>query len=349
MRYMQPLYHYFCLSLMAVLLWMGDARQGMAQKADCAQVLSSAQQLYSEGKLLQIEPLIKDCLKSGFTQQEKEKAYRLLTLAFLFTEQKKKAEDTFVKLIRMAPDFVVDKENDPMLLQRLYEQYRTSPVVSFMLTIGPNRTSVNRMAAHGTTESEGSYVANTQFQVGIGSHLYLGKQLSLQLQVLSTDYSFNYKNTLLGYSDLQYQEQQRWVSLPLSIAYHFGQRKAVPYIFVGGQYQRLLSSEANVSRQQDIGRDIEDNNLDVSEQRHTQQIGLRGGIGLHYRLKRFGLMVQASYTQGLFNQAKVDRRYSNSRLLYGYGYVDDDFKLQHLAFEVGLTYSIYNPKKLKGK
>lgn len=321
----------------------------VAQSQNCAQALSSAQQLYAEGKLLQIDDVLRPCIKVGFSQEERVKAYRLLTLSFLFTNQKEKAEEAFIRLIRIAPDYVIDTETDPLLLQHLYQEYKTSPVVSFQLTLGGNRSLVEQMASYGPSESSGNYASKTSIQVGLSSNIYFKRQFSVQVGLLNTYYSFLYSNTILDYTTIRYTENQSWLNIPISLHYHFGRRKMVPYVFAGLQYQRLLSSTAAAIREQDIGRDLELNGIVAEERRQPQQLGLRTGAGINYRLKRLGILIQATYTHGLYNQVRTNKRYSNKELLYNYGYVDDDFKLHQLVVELGLTYSIYNPKKLKSK
>lgn len=334
------------------LLFMAFAPSVWAQ-GDCGQNLARAQQLYDEGKLQQIPQFLNKCIKGGFTLEERIKAYRLLTLSYLFTNEQILADEAFVKLLRLAPDFKVDEENDPATLVHLYQSYRTAPVLSFSLIFGPNQTMVRRSQVHSLGNSNtdvGSYSGKIGFQVGLAANIYLRKNISLQIQATSTSRSFSYDEQLLGYTNISYQEKQQLLEVPISLCYHFGKnKKLLPYVFAGAKYQGLLSAKADIVRQQDISRNIDVNGLNMMEQRRSQNIELLFGAGCQYRVKRIGLFLQASFGTGIFEQAIGDKRYSINDLTYRYGYVDDDFATDHIGVQAGFTYSIYNPKKLKNK
>ena len=336
-----------CLWLLFIALVPSVWAQG-----DCGQNLARAQQLYDEGKLQQIPQFLNKCIKGGFTLEERIKAYRLLTLSYLFTNEQTLADDAFTKLLRLAPDYKVDKENDPATLVHLYQSYRTAPVLSFSLIFGPNQTLIRRSQIHslGNTNTDGgSYSSKIGFQVGLGANIYLRKNISLQIQASTTSRAFAFDEQLLGYANISYQERQRLLEIPVSLFYHFGRNKLLPYVFAGAKYQYLLSAKADIVRQQDISRNIDVNGLNMMEQRRDQNVELFFGAGCQYRIKRVGLFMQASFGTGIFEQVIGDKRYSINDLAYRYGYVDDDFATDHIGLQAGITYSIYNPKKLKNR
>ena len=52
----------------------------------CAVALSEAEDKYDQGRLYEIPEILESCLEYGFSKEEKIRAYRLLTLSYLFLD-----------------------------------------------------------------------------------------------------------------------------------------------------------------------------------------------------------------------------------------------------------------------
>jgi hypothetical protein len=334
------------LACWALLAWAAGTQ---AQGTSCAQSLSKAQVLYDQGKLLQLEPLLAPCLKSGFTQEERAKAYRLLTLAYLFSDHLPQAHEAFARLLRLKPDFVAKPDEEPQALVALYRAYRTSPWLSVGLAMGAAQTQARSMQAYSTVDTEGQYEARWGVQVGLSARIYLHRHVSIDVQGLLAQASFGYRNTLLGYSELTYQERQQWLALPVLATVHVGNGRLQPYAFGGAAYWTMLQAKGSAQRQQDVGRDVSLGDVDMASLRQSWQIALQGGAGLLYRTKRTGLFAQASYLRPLGLANLPNERYSQVPILYQTGYVDHDFRLRQIQIQVGITYSFFRPKLLKDK
>ena len=89
---------------------------GFAQT--CEENLSTAQERFEKGHLNGIPGLLVECLRSGFSRSEKIQAYRLLTISYLYNDDPFGAENSFLKLLELDPEYRVT-ENDPVELEYL--------------------------------------------------------------------------------------------------------------------------------------------------------------------------------------------------------------------------------------
>ena len=113
---------YFSPCLIGLLLVFGNLT---AQ--NCTQSLRNAERAYAEGRIGEIPTLLDLCLRGGFNKAEQVKAYRLLTLSYLYQYETASAEKAMLSFLREAPDYKLDP-NDPAPFVKLYKRFRTSPV-----------------------------------------------------------------------------------------------------------------------------------------------------------------------------------------------------------------------------
>lgn len=72
----------------------------LAQDKDCEQILSEADHEFSSGRFYGIPELLKSCLDGGFTNEQKVRAYLILTQTYLILDNPKAADDSYLKLLR---------------------------------------------------------------------------------------------------------------------------------------------------------------------------------------------------------------------------------------------------------
>ncbi|ABG58302.1 porin family protein [Cytophaga hutchinsonii] len=318
----------------------------------CVQLLRDAEKTYEAGRINEIEDMILPCIESeGLSKFEKLQGYRLIILSKLFDNQDEAANEYFLKLIKLDPEYQVNPVTDPSEFIQLYNSYRTNPVFAIGAKVGMNLTKPSSFVPYGvsnTAESSGEYTSYFNLQFGANLDVYLTKKWSVGADLLLSFKTYQYKNTLLGYSELTMKENQLWLELPIVLKYTMGQKKLRYYLQAGGAVSMILSSNSNIVRKdaatqsnQAIGPDINTRDL-----RNMFNYSLVGGGGIRYKAGYGYLVLDVKYMYGLNNISDMDNKYSNDELIYKYGYIDNDFTLNSLMFSIGYYKSFYKPKKL---
>ncbi len=123
-----------------------------AQISSCAQTLRLAQSTYEQGRLHELPGLLESCLKnsgtSGFTKDERVRAYKLLAMAYVYLEEPEKADDAMLNLLRTDPYFKPNPDVDPAEFIGLFSTFRTTPIYRLGLRLGGNATQPNLMSSN---------------------------------------------------------------------------------------------------------------------------------------------------------------------------------------------------------
>jgi hypothetical protein len=316
----------------------------------CSQTLKKAQKEYDEGRLTEVSGILQSCLKDGFTHDQKLQAYRLLILTDLFSDQPDSAEQNLLHLLKEDPEYKINPSVDPAEFVTLYNSYNTSAVISIGLVGGINQSQAHVRNAFSTdnANNKATYLPHIGFQAGALADIKLYKNLQLTAGVLVERKTYEYKNLLFNYSNLDMKEQQLWMEIPLALKYNFGKRKLIPYLYSGGSFNLLLSSTGNIKRVSINGdNDASGPNVTLTNLRNKINYCAVFGTGLRYKLGYGYLNLDFKYSLGLTNVANSKNRYSDANLLYYYGYIDSNFTLNNLFISVGYFKSFYKPKKVK--
>lgn len=91
----------------------------------CAQELNDAEEKYNTGRFDEAIESITKCLnKSGITEDEKMRAYRLLGLAYIAKDYLEDAKTAVQKLLDMVPNYVSDPVQDPPPFTKMVEEVK---------------------------------------------------------------------------------------------------------------------------------------------------------------------------------------------------------------------------------
>jgi hypothetical protein len=331
--------------LIAFISYSGVAAQNL-----CSQNLKKAQKEYDEGRLTEVSGLLESCLKDGFNHDQKLQAYRLLILTNLFTDEPDTAEINLLHLLKEDPEYKINPAVDPAEFITLYNTYNNSAVISIGLVGGINQSRAHVRNAFSTdnANNKATYLPHIGFQGGVLADIKLYKNLLLTAGALTERKAYEYKNLLFNYSNLDMKEQQLWLELPLALKYNFGKRKLIPYLYSGGSFNLLLSATGNFKRVSINGdNDASGPNVALKNLRNKINYYAMFGTGLRYKLGYGYLNLDIKYSLGLTNVTNSKNRYSDTNLLYYYGYVDSNFTLNNLFITVGYFKSFYKPKKVK--
>ena len=91
----------------------------------CTQELNDAEEKYNTGRFDEAIESITKCLnKSGITEDEKMRAYRLLGLAYIAKDYLEDAKTAVQKLLDMVPNYVSDPVQDPPPFTKMVEEVK---------------------------------------------------------------------------------------------------------------------------------------------------------------------------------------------------------------------------------
>ncbi|MBL6445903.1 PorT family protein [Fulvivirga sp. 29W222] len=321
----------------------------------CTQTLRQARTVYDEGRIHEIPALLESCLKNGFTDDEKTEAYRLLALAYLYLDESVKADEVMLALLRHNNQFQINPQADPAELINLYNSFRTNPIFSYGVKGGGNVSLVNITSNYGVHDQRitmGKYTPAPGYIIGGMIEVIFKKNLTLSGELTLAGYYLDYSNAFSNVDSInrfiEYQditETQTCIALPVTVQYQFAQGKLNPYVLLGGSANYLLSSSFKGETQTSI-ENFKGATVSLLDQRNKINFSAIAGAGIKIKVGKNHFIAEARFNYGILNQVKEENRLKNQELIFDYGYVDNDFKLNSISISLGYLLPKYNPKKL---
>ncbi|GAA0192039.1 hypothetical protein GCM10009122_54770 [Fulvivirga kasyanovii] len=321
----------------------------------CTQTLRQARTVYDEGRIHELPALLESCLKNGFTDDEKTEAYRLLVLAYLYLDEAEKADEAMLALLRHNNQFQINPQADPAEFINLYNSFRTKPIFSYGIKGGGNISLVNVLSNYGVHDQRttmGEYTPAPGYVVGGMIEVIVRKNLTLSGELTLAGYNLDYSNSFSNVDSVnrfiesqEITETQTWLSVPITVQYQFAGGKFNPYVLLGGSANYLFSSSFKGETQTSI-ENFEGATVDLTDQRNKINFSAIAGAGIKIKVGKNHFVAEARFNYGILNQVKEENRLSNQELIFDYGYVDDDFKLNSFSVSLGYLLPKYNPKKL---
>lgn len=324
----------------------------------CAEVLNSARESFSAGRLYGIPAILKPCLESGFNKDQRLEAYWLLTRTYLFIDDPIGAEDSYLKLLKLDPEYKLNPETDPIDIVYLSKKFKTTPIFVLHGKGGFNISSVSTIHNYGidnTSQSNESYSSNVGMNIGVGGELNLSDRFSFGLEVNFYSRKYSYTNTLFNADKQTFSENQIGLDLPVLLKYRWDFEKVRPYLYSGIGADYLLQAKATVKLIDRVNAGTEDlteipvtgPQVNIGDQRNKITYFAHFGAGVNYRWRYNYLVFDVRYRMGLSNIVSEEGQYGNSVLLYRYGFVDDDKKLDNYSVTIGFVRPLYKPRKIK--
>ncbi len=333
----------------------------------CSQRLLRAEDLYNEGRLLEVEKEISGCLaEGGFTEAEEIRARKLLTKVAIFMDNEPKAEEELINLLLLDPVHQLQPE-DPSEMRVLLSKFRTAPVFRLEFKGGLNLSMVGKPAQYSVypgTSGDKDYAASLgigyQVEANITRHIARGIEVGTGVQYRATKYTVEsiFVDETAGGADVfttNIANSQSMLRLPIFGRYNFnytykGERKLTPYVFAGVYVDYLLSAKyTEASRSGGVAVTITGPDADLKNfgQVNDLNLSLFGGFGLKVAGKKgnyfFG-EVKFDKSLGLYNVP--EERYANSKIHSDLLFVEDDIYLNIVSVNVGYIKSIFKPEKL---
>ena len=338
------------------LIFSGSIVSG--QNTNCSEVLIKAQDTYKEGRINEIADMLQPCLETGLSKQEKIEAYRLLSLTYLYFNEREQAQNAMTNLLKNDPEYKL-RQSDPTEFVNLYNSFRTTPIFLIGAKLGINGLDIDvkkNFSLDNSAAKRGKYESGIGIQGGLLVQFPLAKKISLLTELLYSINSYTYTDHLFGYASLEFPEKQVYLGLPVLLNYNFGKsQKWIPYLNLGGSVSYLLSAKAAPIRVDETDgnnqREIKEGEIAIATLRQKINFNLIAGAGLRVKdvLGRGYLFLDFRYSHGLNNIVNEKDRYSNEDLVYKYLYVDNNFKINSFQYSVGYSYPLYKPKLKKVK
>ena len=349
-----------------------------AQIDDCEISLNHATEELNAGHFHGIDSLLMPCLKSGFSREQRQRAYLLLTQVYLLLDDSEAAKASYLKLLKANPEFEADPARDPIDVVYLSKKFTASPIFSLHGKAGGNISFIDVIKSISITGEpiDTKYNLKPGWTVAGGVDWNFHEKISLttELQYSYTSYEKAQKG-LWTTSTTILDEKQNWVQVPLLVKYSFTPgKKVVPYAYGGFSLGFMLNSTGNPTLIDRTSSDDEsetpsrsaDLNYDFKRISFHHFMVLGGGVrykwGIHY------LFTDLRYNYGLtniFDYSGVVYDYSQSLRSEDYqdntsgplqasgtpvmrqANTDDFFRMNNLYLTVGYQHQLYKPRELK--
>lgn len=351
--------HLFGLSILIYIL--GSVSNFSLAQSVCAVSLSDAQDNYESGHLYGIPALLKPCLDNGFSKAEKIQAYWLLTSTYLIIDDPISAEDSYLKLLNLDPEYKIDEQSGSVEIVHLSKKFKTTPIFTWTYgKVGLNVTSVSIINTYSTGNNNSLIVYSDAlgFQFSSSLELNINERWSINGEAMFARRSFTLKNTLFTDDKQKLTENQLWIELPFYVKYSRRFDRFHPYIYGGYSLQYLLESKVNAEliNNEPTGQQqtkVLGESLTKSRNRFTQSA--LAGVGVRYRIGYYYLMFEARYTIGMKNLLSEQNQYTksgdsyNNQLQFLYSYVDSDFRINSLSATFGVVLPLYKPRRIAAR
>lgn len=325
-------------------------------QTQCTDALARANEQLNSGNVEKIPTILFDCIDQ-LSKENKVEAYKLLSIAYLYLDDPMGAETSFLALLEVDPEFVVDP-NDPVELLYLSKQYITTPIISWAAKLGGNISTVSVIHSNSAEPeyNDTKYKPGGGFNAAGSFDLHFNKVVSLfvEAQIGMWQYTKTSSTFQSEPHDLESKRMNYQGSLPLGIKFTYPGIQSFPYIYGGYQPSYTYLSGVNDLRKPRREAEHEEKGLNLTNQINQFNQSIIVGIGFKRRIgKRFGyqyVLVDLRYRLGLTNITKAKTQFDmtqpdNRKHITKYLQVEDDFRWNSLELSFGYVWPKYKPRK----
>jgi opacity protein-like surface antigen len=350
--------------LFFILLFVGSLSNSLSQGDDatCEQTLNMASAEFDAGRFYGLPSLLKGCVEGGFTKEQRFRAYYLLAQAYLILDDPIAAEDSYLKLLSIDPEFKPNVKTDPIDLVYLSRKFTSRPRFTPHFRLGTN-VSFPRSIYEVSTYSSAVPISQTLrvgFQIGAGVDFNINDNWSICAEGNFSTKSFTTNVSKIAKDDnSSIIDKSSWLDIPFYVKYSYDSGKWRPFAYAGGALNLLLSSNVTavfddntVSSLSTSTKITEGPDIDVSYQRKSLNRSFLFGGGVKYKIGKNFVYADVRYMFGLNSLAIPEKNYYNqdgtlSAAITTNQYVSDFFRLDNLSISVGYIAPLYDPRKIK--
>lgn len=288
--------------------------------------------------------LTKSLDKCNLYKTDKIQAHKLLALCYLSIDKLEEADKEASTIVKLNPNYAPDRFRDEPKYSALFAKFSATPIFRIGFQTGINNSIVkvkNRYSIyHGNNSAEfSSYKNQKSFQLGILLEYQLFHNLWINLNGMYRVSAYEHLISEVENDLINYSEKLNYIDVPLSLKYYFLKKRFQPYLKAGGTFSYL--NNALSASQRTNSTDL----VDRTAFRNRNTIGWNVGAGVSYKIKNFVVFGDFQYTQFSKNVNKEGTRYLDLVNVFKYYYIDDDFALNNLQFNVGFLFNlVYNNK-----
>jgi hypothetical protein len=335
-----------------------------AQETTCEQTLNLATEEFNAGRFYGVPGMLATCINNGFTKEQRQRAYLLLTQVYLLLDDPLAAGNSYLEVLKANPEFTTDPAVDQIDVVYLSKKFTASPIFSVYARIGTN-VSINRVI-HEILPSSGTVPIDTKYTLKPGMQVFLGLDWNYSEHLaLSTEFGYAFtpykreRFNVFGRDRQEFYDKMSWFTLPVMVKYSFDRfhksqvRNFRPQIFAGVSIGYLFSDNGNL---QTFNNNLGDNGLttitatnpsvDFLPYRNRLNTSVLMGGGVKYKWKLQYLFAEVRYAFGLTNLVAKTTTFSGNPM-QEFGHVDDYFRLDNLSVSVGYYHPFYRPRELK--
>lgn len=358
-----------------ILVFVFCAIHSFAQSDDCELTLGRAFDEFNGGHFYAIPSVLSPCLNQ-FTKEQSQRAYLLLTQAYLLLDDPIGAKQSYLSLLKANPEFQTDTALHPIDVIYLSKKFTATSVFSWFAKIGTNVTIprlIYNLNAFGETNVEDKYLLKLGYQAGIGGDLNLTDKLNVRGELNYALVSYRQESRNHWQQDVkEVTETQNWISLPLSIVYNDPYGKYRPYAYAGYGFHFLLANKALIqttnsrpaANSEDDGRREATSEespafkLDYQRNRFNHSALIGGGLKIKIGLDF--IFVDLRYHIGLKNITSEKGIYGDNdqdalstKIIDSFepsmrfAQVGDYMRLDNLSISFGFLRPLYKPRELK--
>jgi len=342
---------------MIFLFLLGVSRSSLiAQNTDCEQTLSLAAAEFEAGRFYGLPEILKSCLKSGFSTEQKIRAYLLLTQTYLILDDPAAAENSYLQLLKADPEYVANPVRDPIDVYYLSKKFTSTAIFNPYFRIGANTSLQRTIYSLGTSSAIDSVSKDKTykvgFQIGGGVDWNINDRWSVSLGV-----NYSRKNIQSSFFDGnsgyqgRFTEKQDWFDIPLFLKYSFiDSGKLRPFAYAGIAANLLIAARLSPegtdrhAPTEGASQLSQSPDVDIKNMRNFFNSSFVLGGGTKYKVGKNFFYVDLRYMVGLTNVAKNS---GFNPLLVQFQYQSDYFRLDNLSISFGYVKPLYNPRKKK--
>jgi len=309
-------------------------QKSAAQTDSCIIKLKNANTGYDQGDYDGTIKLLRSSLaECNLSKEDEIQANKLLIMSYLKVDNLEEADKTAAEIMRIDPYYMPDKFKDDPKLSALFEKYKPTPMFRMGICGGINFSSIDVVQSYSMVPNDVDHYNNKMgFQLGAFAEGRMYKDLWIELGFQYRQSKYEHIRENVDNKTIKYSEKLSYFDVPLSAKYYFLKGPFQPYV-VGGATFSFLSSAISTTTRDDL-KDL----VDRTEYRNKFMVGYFGGAGVTYILKGFQIFADIRYTYFPDNLNIDDTRHSDPVNTWVYYYIDDDFRMDNMQINVGVSY-----------
>ena len=326
--------------ILAIAAFAISIQKSSAQTDSCIIKLKNANTGYDQGDYDGTIKLLRSSLSEcKLDKNEKIQANKLLIMSYLKVDNLEEADKTAAEIMRIDPNYKPDKFKDDPKLSALFEKYKPAPIFKIGFSGGANMSKVDQVQSYSIVHDDNAvgldhYNNKPGWQLGVNAEYRTYKNLWVELGFRFRETTYEHILDSVENTTINYSEKLSYIDLPLSAKYYIIDNTISPFVEAGVNFSFLTGALSTTSRD-DLSDLVNRKNF-----RNSFAFGYFGGAGAIYKLKSIQLCVNVRYNYYPENVNKEGTRYSDPVNVFKYYYIDDDFRVDNLQFNVGVSYTL---------